>query len=82
MDEDKLKLNDQKTEVFLFGTRKPLEKLREYNTIEIKIGSKVIKATPSARNLGFHMEAQLKFQAHITKVYGTEYSILKNIARI
>ena len=82
MDEDKLKLNDEKMEVVLFGTRQQLEKLGEDNTFEIKIGSKVIKPTPSARNLGFHMEAQLKSQTHITKVCGTAYSTLKNIARV
>ena len=82
MDEDKLKLNDEQTEVVLFGTRQQLEKLGEDNTFEIKIGSEVIKPTPSARNLGFHMEAQLKSETHITKVCGTAYYTLKNIARV
>ena len=79
---NKLKLNDEKTEVVLFGIRQQLEKLGEDNTFEIKIGSEVIKPTPSARNLGFHMEAQLKSQTHITKVCGTAYATLKNIARV
>ena len=79
---NKLKLNDEKTEVVLFGTRQQLEKLREDNTFEIKIGSEIIKPTPSARNLGFHMEAQRKSQTHITKVCGITYSALKNIARV
>ena len=70
-----------KRQVVLFGTRQQLEKLGEDNTFEIKIGSEVIKPTPSARNLGFHMEAQLKFQTHITKVCSTAYSTLKTIAR-
>ena len=69
-------------EVVLFGTRQKVEKLGEYNTFEIKIGSEVIKPNPSARNLGFHMEAQLKSQTHITKVCSTAYSTLKNIARV
>ena len=79
---NKLKLNDEKTEVVLFGTRQQLEKLGEDDTFEIKIGSEVIKPTPSARNLGFLMEAELKSQTHITKVCGTAYSTLKNIARV
>ena len=79
---NKLKLNDEKMEVVLFGTRQQLEKLRKDSTFEIKIGSEVIKPTPSARNLGFHMEAQLKSQKHITKVCGTAYYSLKNIARV
>ena len=82
MKTNKLKLNDEKIEVVLFGTRQKLEELREDNTFEIKIGSEVIKPTPSARNIGFHMEAQLKSQTHKTKVCGTAYSTLKNIARV
>ena len=61
MDEDKkLKLNNKKTEVVLFGTRNQLEKLGKDNSFEIKIYSGVIKPAPPARNLGFHMESQLK----------------------
>ena len=83
MDGDKkLKLNDENTEVVLFGTRQQLVKLREDTTFEIKIGSEVIKPSPSARNLGFHMEAQLKSQTHIIKVCATAYSILKNMTRV
>ena len=52
------------------------------DTFEIKIDSGVIKPTPSVRNLGFYMETQLKSQSHITKVCGTAYSTLKNIARV
>ena len=69
-------------EVVVIGTRQQLDKLGEDNTFEIKIGSEVIKPTPSARNLGFNMEAQLKSQTHITKVCGMAYSTLKNIARV
>ena len=64
---NKLKLNDDKTEVALFGTRQQMEKLKENDTFEIKIGSEIIKQSPSARNLGFYMESQLKSQTHITK---------------
>ena len=46
MDEDKLKLNDDKTEVVLFGTRQQMEKLKESDIFEIKIGNKKIKPSP------------------------------------
>ena len=74
---NKLKLNDDKTEVVLFGTRQQREKLNE-----IKIGNKKIKLSPSAGNLGFYMESQLKSQTHIAKVCGTAYYTLNNGARI
>ena len=79
---NKLKLNDDKTEVVLFGTRQQLEKLESNEEFKIKIGCEIIKPVSSARNLGYFMESQLKSKTHITKVCGTSYSTLKNIARI
>ena len=78
---NKLKLNDE-TEVVLFGTRQQLEKLESYEEFKIKIGCEIIKPVKSARNLGYFMKSQLKSKTHITKVCGTSYSTLKNIARI
>ena len=66
----------------LFGTRQQMEKLKESDIFEIKIGNEKIKPSPSARNLGFYMESQLKSQTHIAKVCGTAYYTLKNVARI
>ena len=57
-----------------------MEQLKENNTFEIKMGNEKIKPSPSARNYGFHMESQTK--THITKVWGTAYYTLKNVARI
>ena len=75
-------MNDDKTEVALFGTRQQVEKLKESNIYEIKIGNEKIKPSPSARNLDFYMKLQLKSQTHIAKVYGAAYYTLKNVARI
>ena len=77
---NKLKLNDDKTEVVLFGTRLQLEKLESNEEFEIKIGCVITKPVSSARNLGYFMEFQLKSKTHITKVCGISYSTLKNIA--
>ena len=79
---NKLKLNDDKTEVVLFGTRQQMEKLKENDGFEIKIGNEKIKPSPPARNLGFCMKSQLKSQTHIAKVCGTAYYTLKNVAGI
>ena len=79
---NKLKLNDDKTEVVLYGTRQQMEKLKKSNIFEIKIGNEKTKPSPSVRNLGFHMESQLKSQTHVAKVCGTAYNTLKNVARI
>ena len=79
---DKSKLNDDKTEVVLVGTRQKLEKLESNKEFKIKIGCEIIKLVSSSRNLGYFMESHLKSNTHITKVCWTSYSTLKNIARI
>ena len=79
---NKLKLNDDKTEVVLFGTRQQLEKLQNNELVNIKIGNEVIKPAPSARNLGYFMESELKSKVHVAKVCSTAYCTLKNIARV
>ena len=62
MDKDKQKLNDDKAEVVLFGTRQQMEKLKENDTFEIKIGNEKIRPSPSARNIGFHMKSNLSLK--------------------
>ena len=62
--------------------RQQMERLKESDIFEIRIGNEKIKPSPSARNLGFYMESQLKAQTHIAKVCGTAYYTLKNVARI
>ena len=51
-----------------------MEKLTESDIFEIRIGNEKIKASLSARNLGFYMS-----QTHIAEVCGTAYYTLKNI---
>ena len=52
-----LKLNSNKTEFILFGTRHQLSKVDDIN---IQIGSNTIKPANHVRNLGFVMENCLK----------------------
>ena len=76
---NKLKLNDGKTEVVLFGTRQQLEKLKNNETINIKIGDKVIRPVPSARNLRYFMEIELKLKSktHIENICGSSNTLQK-----
>ena len=79
---NKLKLNDGKTEVVLFGTRQQPEKLENNENVNIKISDEVIRPAPSARNLGYIMESELRSKAHIGKICGSSSYTLKNISRI
>ena len=72
-----MKLNDGKTEVVLFGTWQQLEKLENSENVNIKTGDEVIRPAPSARNLGYFIESELKSKMHIGKSNGSSYYILK-----
>ena len=61
---------------------KKQKNLKENDTYEIKIVNEIIKPSPSARNLSFCVESQLKSQTHIAKVCGTAYHTPKKVARI
>ena len=53
---DRLKLNEDKTEVVLIGTRQQLAKV---NVTSIVVGDETIEAKPSVRNLGSWFDSQL-----------------------
>ena len=76
---DRLKLNEDKTEVLLIGTRQQLAKV---NVTSIAAGDETIEAKPSVRNLGSWFDSQLSTSTHISKVCGVAFYHLHNIGRI
>ena len=76
-----LKLNDNKTEFILFGTRQQLSKL---NTIPVSIviGDTMVHPVEMVRNLGYTMDKLLENTAHINKTVSTTYCQIKNIQKI
>ena len=76
---DRLKLNEDKTEVVLIGTRQQLAKV---NVTSIAVGNETIEAKPSVRNLGSWFDSQLSMSTHISKVCGAAFYNLHNIGRI
>ena len=79
MTQNLLKLNSNKTEFILFGTRHQLSKV---DGISIQIGSDIIKPANHVRNLGFVMDNLLKNGPHINKITSSCYCTLRNIAKI
>ena len=79
MTQNLLKLNSNKTEFILFGTRHQLSKVDD---ISIQIGSNTIKPANHVRNLGFVMDNLLKNGPHINKITSSCYCTLRNIAKI
>ena len=74
-----LKLNDDKTEVIVFGTRSQLSKIGE---VSIKIGNDTISTVPSVRNLGVHFDKELKWTVHINRLTSNLYHILRKVAHV
>ena len=65
-----LKLNDDKTEFILFGTRQQLSKL-DTIPVSIAIGDTMVHPVEMVRNLGYIMDKLLKNTAHINKTMST-----------
>ena len=63
MCENKLKLNDEKTEVILCNPKK-----YKLNVSEIKVGNDVVKFTDSAKNLGVFFDKDLSLDAHFVHI--------------
>ena len=69
---DKLKLNDDKTEFIIIGTRQQLAKV---SVDSLCIGDEIIKPSSVVRNLGSWFDLQLKMDLHINKCCKAAFSI-------
>ena len=79
MQADKLKLNENKTEVMLIGTRQQLSKV---NLGTLTVGDTSVAIVNKARNLGVWFDSQLNFNVHITKTCSLSFCSLYKIRRI
>ena len=79
MTQNLLKLNSDKTEIILFGTRHQLSKVDD---IGIQIGNNTVKPANHVMNLGFVMDSLLKNGPHVNKITTSCYCTLCNIAKI
>ena len=76
---DRLKLNDDKTEFTIIGTRAQLDKV---NVSEIVVGQAKVPAVTIVRNLGTWLDTNLTMSAHITETCQAAIYHLYNIKRI
>ena len=79
MFEDKLKINDGKTEFLIIGSKQQLMKL---NPCHIRVGNVDIHPVSSVRNLGSWFDSNLSMSTHVTKGSGTAIFWLHNIKGI
>jgi len=79
MVQDKLQLNDAKTEFLIIGTRVQLNKV----TInDLQVGEVKVSAVYSVRNLGAWFDANMNMTTHINSICQSIYYHLHNIRRI
>ena len=74
-----LKLNDEKTELIVLGTRQQLSKVGD---VTIMIANDTILAVPSVQNLGIHFDKELKWVVHINHLTSNLYYILRKVAHV
>ena len=75
-----LKLNDQKTDVVVFGTKHKLPVMKD---IRITVGGSTLRPSSHVRNLGVIFDSTLTIMTnHISTICRTAYMHLHNISRI
>ena len=79
MIQDRLLINDDKTEFLLVGTRQQLEKL---DSCFITVGNNRISPSPCVKNLGSWFDSNLSMTDHINKACNAAFYHLHNLRRI
>ena len=79
MIQDRLMINDDKTEFLLVGTRQQLDKL---DSCSITVGSNRISPSPCVKNLGSLFDSNLSMTDHINKACNAAFYHLHNLRRI
>ena len=76
----KLKLNPDKTEFILIGTKAQRDKFRKY--FPTKLLDQDVTPTDSARNLGVEFDKDFNFTKHISKVCRSCYYHIRDLRRL
>ena len=76
---EKLKLNDDKTEFLIIGTRAQLNKIK---ITELRIGQVMVSSVSNARNLGSWFDNILSMKTAVNKTCQSVIYHLHNIRRI
>ena len=79
MCQNKLKLNDSKTEFLIIGTPRQVSKL---NINDITVGNSVVRPSDTVRNLGVSFDSCLNMEAQISNTCKSAFYMLYNLRRI
>ena len=76
-----LKINEKKSQLIIFGSRKQLNKLKDIRVDNIKINNKNIARETTVKNLGIEFDEQLSWRDQINKQVKNAYYKLKQLYR-
>ena len=79
MIENKLQLNDEKTECLLIGPNKCSQNL---NCTSLSFGHDVISFSTTAKNLGFRFTNDIRIDAHVQDICRKVYIDIRRISSI
>ena len=79
MCQNKLKLNDSKTEFLIIGTPRQVSKLK---INDITVGNSVVRPSDTVRNLGVSFDSCLNMEAQISNTCKSAFYMLYNLRRI
>lgn len=79
MTENKLKLNSEKTEALLVGTR---QKLASLTVTSLQLADATVPFSPTVKSLGVYLDSTLSMQPHISFLIKTCFFHLRRIAAI
>lgn len=77
--QNKLMLNDNKTELLVIGTPRQVSKFRSRS---VSVGDSTINPSDTVRNLGVSFDTHLNMDSHITKICKSAYFMIYNLRRI
>ena len=80
MSNNKLKLNDDKTEVLLIQTKTSFKSCEKPSSIHV--GNVEVSFSASARNLGYFISDNMSIDAHVTNVCRSAYFAIRQISSI
>ena len=76
MDQNRLKMNDDKTEFIMFASKRQLEKCE---TTSIDVNNTIVKCSPTIKYLGTLLDQHLQLSQHITRKCRTAMTNLQMI---
>ena len=79
MHQNKLKLNDKKTEFIIFGTETSLKKVQ---TAHIRVGTHIIERVDSVRNIGAIFDEQMRMEKQVGQLCKSAWLYLYKINKI